>query len=287
MVFEQQRIIRLALARIVPNKNVTTKTQFCQVPLHLVLTWLSIFLLLIFRSTYQRSKSSRRNTLNNEQIYAYQSIIIISLPSSRPVDCAPGWCLAWLPVFLPVWCTQPAPRHDTHLEPVPLSAFLPSYCPGPGLCTLWHTSHHSGHITTIATSPIPIISQGSSNFLLATKIIIQSEVTWTICEWHDNIIEWLVYVMNVLSLVMQSRQCVTCLFSRHILFYLSVPSYSYKDFEGYISDIKTGNMGLNVCGAHLSPSLRTWYCCGHISPWEISTPGHRDHPRPRPRLNYS
>ena len=38
MVFEQQRIIRLALARIVPNKNVTTKTQFCQVPLHLVLT---------------------------------------------------------------------------------------------------------------------------------------------------------------------------------------------------------------------------------------------------------
>lgn len=38
MVFEQQRIIRLALARIVPHKNVTTKTQFCQVPLHLVLT---------------------------------------------------------------------------------------------------------------------------------------------------------------------------------------------------------------------------------------------------------
>lgn len=27
------------------------------------------------------------------------------------------------------------------------------------------------------------------------------------------------------------------------------------DFEGYISDIKTGNMGLNVCGTHLSPSL--------------------------------
>ena len=54
---------------------------------------------------------------------------------------------------------------------------------------------------------------------------------------------------------MQSRQCVTCLFSRHILFYLSVPSHSYKDFEGYISDIKTGNMGLNVCGTHLSPSF--------------------------------
>ena len=39
MVFEQQRIIRLALARIVPNRNVTTKTQFCQVHFHLVLTF--------------------------------------------------------------------------------------------------------------------------------------------------------------------------------------------------------------------------------------------------------
>ena len=31
MVLEQQKIIRLALARIVPNKNISTKTQFCQV----------------------------------------------------------------------------------------------------------------------------------------------------------------------------------------------------------------------------------------------------------------
>ena len=43
MVFEQQRIIRLALARIVPNKNVTTKTQFCQVHFHLVLTLYTSF----------------------------------------------------------------------------------------------------------------------------------------------------------------------------------------------------------------------------------------------------
>lgn len=34
MVFEQQKIIRLALARIVPNKNIRTKTQFCQVHFH-------------------------------------------------------------------------------------------------------------------------------------------------------------------------------------------------------------------------------------------------------------
>ena len=34
MVFEQQKIIRLALARIVPNKNIQTKTQFCQVHFH-------------------------------------------------------------------------------------------------------------------------------------------------------------------------------------------------------------------------------------------------------------
>ena len=39
MVFEQQRIIRLALARIVPNRNVTTKAQFCQVHFHLVSTF--------------------------------------------------------------------------------------------------------------------------------------------------------------------------------------------------------------------------------------------------------
>ena len=45
MVFEQQRIIRLALARIVPNKNIRTKTQFCQVHLHLFK--FSIFFLLI------------------------------------------------------------------------------------------------------------------------------------------------------------------------------------------------------------------------------------------------
>ena len=31
MVLEQQKIIRLALARIVPNQNISTKTQFCQV----------------------------------------------------------------------------------------------------------------------------------------------------------------------------------------------------------------------------------------------------------------
>jgi len=30
MVLEQQKIIRLALARIVPNKNISTKPQFCQ-----------------------------------------------------------------------------------------------------------------------------------------------------------------------------------------------------------------------------------------------------------------
>ena len=49
------------------------------------------------------------------------AIIFTSLPSLRPVDCAPGWCLmsGLTPVFLPVWCTQPAPWHDTHLEPVP------------------------------------------------------------------------------------------------------------------------------------------------------------------------
>ena len=31
MVLEQQKIIRLALARIFPNQNISTKTQFCQV----------------------------------------------------------------------------------------------------------------------------------------------------------------------------------------------------------------------------------------------------------------
>ena len=33
MVLEQQKIIRLALARIAPNKNMPTRTKFCQVPL--------------------------------------------------------------------------------------------------------------------------------------------------------------------------------------------------------------------------------------------------------------
>ena len=31
MIMEQQKIIRLTLARIVPNKNIQTNTQFCQV----------------------------------------------------------------------------------------------------------------------------------------------------------------------------------------------------------------------------------------------------------------
>ena len=31
-----------------------------------------------------------------------------------------------------------------------------------------------------------------------------------------------------------------------------LPHIVYIVFEGYINDTKTGNMGLNVCGAHLS-----------------------------------
>ena len=52
-----------------------------------------------------------------------------------------------------------------------------------------------------------------------------------------------------------TAMCHMFIFPSHFILFICPIIYSYKDFEGYISDMKTGNMGLNVCGAHLSPSL--------------------------------
>ena len=62
MVFEQQKIIRLALARIVPNKNIRTKTQFCQVHLHLF-KFLYIFFAYLYLGAPIRDQRIREKVL--------------------------------------------------------------------------------------------------------------------------------------------------------------------------------------------------------------------------------
>ena len=212
MVLEQQKIIRLALARIVPNKNISTKPQFCQVHLN----WSNLILQCPFRSTYQRSKNLERSTSNVDLHYIYifgryiktnkltlntstHNIICILLFSAFPscdlltVSLVHVWCLAWLwlpgPCFYlaSVWCTQPAPWHDTHLDPLPHSCC--QLLPGPRpLCIIVRVRH----ITLSTSQPSPSLPQ---------RLIVHQTFSphqwcndhhqkWSnlnICEWHDNI----------------------------------------------------------------------------------------------------
>ena len=47
-----------------------------------------------------------------------------------------------------------------------------------------------------------------------------------------------------------TAMCHMFIFPSHSILFICPITQFYKDFEGYISDIKTGNMGLSACGTH-------------------------------------
>ena len=164
MVLEQQKIIRLALARIVPNKNISTKPQFCQVHLN----WSNLILKCHLRSTYQRSKNLERSTSNVDLHYIYifgryiktnkltlktsaHNIICILLfsPFLWPVDCVPGSCLM------------------SCLTLTPWSLFLPGQCLVYTACTMaWHTPGPS------PTFLLPVITRAPASLHCDTHHIV-------------------------------------------------------------------------------------------------------------------
>ena len=176
----------------------------------------------------------------------------------------------------------------------------PGACPSPHSCPVIVRApasvHCDTHHITVSTSqpsqpaPSPSLPIGHQTFSLQQRLSFK-------VKWLEQFVNDMTTLLSDLFMLWMfwaslcSHDNVSHVyFSRHIIFYLFVPSYSYHRFwrlHKWHQNRKHGTKCLWNTFITLPPSLCTWYCCGHISPWEISTPGRRDHPRPGPRLNYS